>query len=63
MKKLRIYTHPYADQTGYINIPDNIKSETDRRNYIENNWDKIQFNPPELDYCGTDFEIEETKGD
>lgn len=56
MKTITVIAHPYADQTGYIDIPDDITSEEDRIQYIEDHWNDIKFNAPDLDYCGTDFE-------
>ena len=57
MKEITIIAYPYATQTGSLMIPDNL-NEQEARQYISDNWDNIQFNEPELDYCGTDFDFD-----
>lgn len=57
MKTITITAHPYADQTGLLEVPDELTSE-EASAYVEEHWDKIDFHEPELDYCGTDFEID-----
>ena len=55
--KYTIYFHPYADQYAEIEIPHNITGTPAIKEYIENHWHEIQFEEPDLDYSGTDFEI------
>ena len=56
-RKVTVTLYPYATQRGKIEVPMSI-SEKDMRNYIENHWDDIKKDEPELDYAGTDFDIE-----
>ena len=58
MKTLNITALPYAVQYGTIKVPDNL-DESCYTEYINDHWDDIEFEPPDLDYCGTDFEIDE----
>lgn len=55
--KYRITAYPYAIQHGTIEVPDNIPEE-DVDMYIEEYWNKIKFEEPDLDYTDTDFERE-----
>jgi len=48
-----IVASPYATQYGTIVVPDNVEPEE----YIKEHWDEIDFDEPELDYAGTDFEF------
>ena len=57
MKTITVTAHPYADQTGSLEIPDNL-TEDEAWNYVEQHWGEIEFSEPELDYLGTSFEIE-----
>lgn len=53
--KYRITAYPYAIQRGTIEVPDNVPTdEVDA--YIEEYWNQIDFDAPELDYAGTDFD-------
>lgn len=54
--KLSITSYPYAVQNGTIEVPDGL-SEEELMFYVEEHWDEISFSQPELDYCGTDFQI------
>ena len=58
MKTATITAYPYATQTGLLNIPDDITDPDERKEYIENHWNEIEFGEPALDYCGTDFDID-----
>jgi len=58
-REVTVIAHPYADITGTIQIPKDIKGEEDIRNYVNNHWKDISFGEPNLDYCGTDIEIED----
>ena len=58
MKNILVIAYPYAVQYGTIEVPDDIDDEVIRE-YIEENWDDIEFNKPELDYDGIDYDIDE----
>lgn len=60
-KCILVTAYPYAVQTGHIFIPNNLNAGEDIKEYLQDNWDKITFSKPNLDYCGTDFEWEEEK--
>ena len=55
MTNYLITAYPYACQYGRLEIPDDVE---DVKEYIEDHWDDIKFEEPELDYCGTDFDYE-----
>ena len=55
MTKYLITAFPYATQYGRLEIPEDVE---DVKEYIEDHWNEIQFEEPELDYCGTDFDYE-----
>lgn len=55
--RYHITASPYATQYGTIEVPDTVpENEVDE--YIELHWGDIKFDEPELDYAGTDYEIE-----
>ena len=56
MKKVTVIAHPYADQTGFIEVPDGLDEDAAKA-YVQEHWNDIEFREPELDYCGTDFEV------
>ena len=56
MKHITVTAYPYAMVYGHIDIPDDVD---DIDNYLEDNWDDINFGNPDLDYAGTDFDYEE----
>lgn len=56
MKEVFITAYPYAVQHGTIEVPDNI-TEDEMKDYIRDHFDDIPFDEPDLDYCGTDFDI------
>lgn len=58
MKQYHITAYPYATQTGTISVPANL-GDDDINDYIIEHWNEINFDEPELDYAGTDFDIEE----
>ena len=58
MKQYHITAYPYAKQTGTIFVPAGVPDE-EIDDYIIEHWDKINFDDPELDYTGTDFDAEE----
>ena len=57
-KTIRITAYPYASQTGAIEVPKSLPDD-EIDDYIIDNWDDIEFNSPDLDYCGTDFDWSE----
>ena len=58
MKSVIITAYPYATQTGSLNVPENLDEKTTRQ-YISDHWDDIQFNDVELDYAGTEFDVDD----
>lgn len=58
MKRYIVYAYPYANQTEYISVPDDIEDNNEAWNYINEHFGEIDFQEPELDYLGTDFDIE-----
>lgn len=62
--KYSVVAYPYARQYGTIEVPDNVP-EAKVDDYIKENWEKIQFNEPDLDYFCVDFDtekVEDTQG-
>lgn len=56
--RYRVDAYPYARQTGSVEVPDNVP-EDKAMEWIQENWDKVKFSDDlDLDYAGTDFEIE-----
>lgn len=53
MREVHITAYPYAAQTGIIEVPDGVDAEK----YIKEHWNEVTFDEPELDYCGTDFDV------
>lgn len=53
--KVCITAYPYASQTGTLNVPDDCENVEE---YISEHWNSIDFNSPDLDYKGTDFDFE-----
>ena len=60
MKQYYITAYPYAKQTGVISAPAGV-GDDDIDDYIIEHWNNINFNDPELDYAGTDFDVEESQ--
>lgn len=58
MKTVYIKAYPYAVQEGRIDIPDTISDDNNIQQYIEERFNNIEFNEPDLDYSGTDFDWE-----
>lgn len=54
--KATIRAYPYAIQCGVLEMPDNIEEDM-REEYINEHWNEIKFDEPELDYADTDMEI------
>lgn len=61
MARYMVTAFPYATQQGPIYVPDEVvkTGEEKVREYISNNWNNIEFGEPDLDYAGTDFDIDE----
>ena len=55
-KTYLVTAFPYAVQNGKITVPDDV---IDVNKYIKNHWNGIEFNEPDLDYFGTDFDVNE----
>lgn len=58
MTKYIITSRPYATQTGTLEIPDDVSGDAIYE-YAEDHWYEIDFGEPNLDYGGTDFDMEE----
>ena len=58
MKTATITAYPYATQTGFLEIPDDIESQEEADEYIRDHWDEIEFHEPDLDYCGCSFDTD-----
>ena len=56
MKQVTVTAYPYATACGTLDIPDEV---TDVRSYVSDHWNDIKFEAPDLDFCGTDYEVEE----
>lgn len=56
-RAFRLFTQPYANQYGTIVIPNELETEEEIKKYVSEHWGDVEFAPPELDYCGTDFEV------
>lgn len=54
--KAIIRAYPYAIQHGVLEMPDDIEEDM-REEYINEHWNEIRFDEPELDYADTDMEI------
>ena len=57
-KTLSITASPYATQYGTIKVPDNLP-ESEYKSYVNEHFGEIKFGEPDLDYAGTDLEIDE----
>ena len=55
MAKVDVTAYPYATVWGELEIPDDTE---DVRGYVRDHWDAIKFGSPDLDFCGTDFEVD-----
>ena len=56
-KTLTITAFPYATQYGTLEIPDDLP-ENRFRDYVNEHFGEIKFGAPDLDYAGTELEIE-----
>lgn len=53
-KKVTITFYPYAVQYGTIEVDEGVNIDDE---YINEHFNEIKLEKPELDYVGTDFEI------
>ncbi len=58
MKTLFVRALPFATQSGSIEVPDNLPKEQ-YDEYVQQHFNDISFDEPDLDYCGIDIEIDE----
>ena len=56
-KTISVTAYPYASQTGTIKVPEELQG-VQIDNYILKHWEDIEFNGPDLDYAGIDFDWE-----
>lgn len=56
LKTVSVTAYPYATQYGTIEVPAALDGDK-LEQYIACHWDDIVFGEPDLDYCGTDYEI------
>ena len=52
---VNITAHPYATVYGTIEVPDGVE---DIKAYIDEHFDDIDFGNPDIDYQGTDYDID-----
>jgi len=58
MKTLFITAYPFAIQTGYLEVPDEMSSgQYDE--YVREHWGEIEFLSPDLDYANAEVDVEE----
>ena len=57
-KEISVIAYPYAVQYGTILVPTEIVGEDKIKEYVSEHWNDIWFGEPDLDYCGTDFNID-----
>lgn len=57
METIGVTAYPYARQYGEIQVPEGL-DEKEKMEYIKEHWNEIKFGEPDLDYCGTDFDID-----
>lgn len=56
-RKINVTAYPYATCYGEIEIPANLTDKDSIKEYIEKNFNNIEFSAPDLDYEGTDFDF------
>ena len=54
MYRVDVVAYPYATVWGRINVPDDVEEIYD---YVREHWDEIDFEEPDLDFCGIDYEV------
>ena len=58
-RTLNVTAYPYAVMYGTIEVPANVPdNELDA--YVCEHFNEVKFGEPQLDFAGTDFDIEET---
>ena len=57
--KYLITAYPYATMYGRIEVPDEVVENGTTKEWLSNHFNEINFDEPELDFCGTDFDYEE----
>ena len=53
-----ITAYPYAVQYGTLAIPKDITEPNALQEYVNEHWNEIDFSEPDLDYSGTDVDID-----
>ena len=56
-RTIHVTAYPFAVQSGTIEVPANL-SEEELYDYVSENFDNIKFDEPDLDYQGTDFDLD-----
>lgn len=56
MKEFEVCAYPWATQTGKILVPEDTK---DIKQYICENFNKVKFEEPSLEYDNIEFEFYE----
>lgn len=61
MKKVDVFCHPFCDTHGTIKVPTEIvdAGKMSVVDYINEHFDDIKFGEPDLNYRGTDYDIED----
>ncbi len=64
-KELHITFYPFAFQDAFLFIPKadlpSLRNADEIKEYVREHWEDIEFYDPELDYAGTDFDVEFTE--
>ena len=60
--KVRVSAVPYVHIWGEAEVPDNLNTDIEIRNYLEEHWSDISFDyaGADYDYAGTDFNVYKT---
>lgn len=60
MASICLSSHPYAYLPGWVLIPEDMDPDSEEvLDYVEKHFDRVHFGRPELDFHGTDIDIEE----
>jgi len=60
MKDITITVFPFVSQTGSLKVPDELKTREEIKDYIDEHWDEIDFEPryqADFDYSGADYDF------
>jgi hypothetical protein len=57
-RTLNVTAYPYAVMNGTIEVPANVPDD-ELDDYVREHFDKVEFGEPQLDFAGTDFDINE----